>query len=133
MYLAAVAFKNISLLERSCNVTSVLHYIFFHIGGSLVYVKVVIWREICSIMGWACQPFLCFTMIHFPEIFPGPARVSRSNVIVTRYGTESNSPDKFDRRLLHCVEIHEAVWEAKHEDARSCNATMLIVYPVDGL
>jgi hypothetical protein len=72
-------------------------------------------------------------MIHFPEIFPGPARVSRINVIVNRYGTELNSPDKFEGRLLHCVEIHEAVWEVKHEEARSCKATLLFVYPVDGL
>jgi len=67
-------------------------------------------------------------MIHFPEIFPGPARVLHSNVIVNRYGTELNSADKFECRLLHCVEIHEAVWEVNHEDARSCKASVVCVF-----
>jgi len=67
-------------------------------------------------------------MIHFPEIFPSPARVLRSNVIVNRYGTELNSADKCECRLLHCVEIHEAVWEVKHENAQSCKDSVVCVF-----
>ena len=67
-------------------------------------------------------------MIDFPEICPGPARVLRSNFMVNRYGTELNSADKFECRLLHCVEIHEAVWEVRHEDARSCKASVVCVF-----